>query len=100
MRWNWCEMCRFDRHCENQDRNIECACYAREQTLRAEQYENLIDEQQEKIKKLKKQLETAVNALKPYQCHKLVFKCTDGTELEFEGSFKGSENINLEELNP
>lgn len=50
--------------------------------------------------KLKEQLETAVNALKPYLCHKLVFKCTDGTELEFEGSFKGSENINLEELNP
>lgn len=44
MIWKWCEMCRFDRHCENQDRNIECACYAREQTLRAEQYEKLINE--------------------------------------------------------
>lgn len=43
MRWNWCMMCKFDGHCENQDRNIECACYAREQTLRAEQYGNLIE---------------------------------------------------------
>ena len=100
MRWKWCQGCYFDERCGNQDRNIECACYAREQTLRAEQYEKLIDEQQEKIKKLKKQLETAVNALKPYLCHKLVFKCTDGTKIELEGSFEGSENINLEELNP
>ena len=43
MIWKWCEMCRFDGHCENQDRNIECNSYAREQTLRAEQYSNLID---------------------------------------------------------
>lgn len=56
MRWKWCEMCRFDKQCENQDRNMECACYAREQTLRAEQYGNLIDIQQKKISQLKELL--------------------------------------------
>lgn len=63
MRWKWCEMCRFDKLCENQDRNIECACYAREQTLRAEQYANLIDKQQNEIKKLKKQFNKAIDGL-------------------------------------
>lgn len=43
MKWRWCVMCVFDGHCQNQDANKECNSYAREQTLRAEQYSNLID---------------------------------------------------------
>ncbi len=63
MKWNWCEMCRFDGHCENQDRNMECACYAREQTLRAEQYENLIDKQQEQLNKLGEKVLSMIDLL-------------------------------------
>lgn len=51
MRWKWCEMCQFDGHCQNQDAGKECACYAREQTLRAEQYSNVIDELDKRLKK-------------------------------------------------
>lgn len=51
MKWKWCEMCRFDGHCENQDRNMECTCYAREQTLRSEQYSNVIDELNKRLNK-------------------------------------------------
>lgn len=61
MKWKWCNMCRFDRHCENQDRNRECACYAREQTLRAEQYANLIDKQQKQLNKAIEGLELIAN---------------------------------------
>lgn len=56
MKWRWCDMCRFDGNCENQDRNMECACYAREQTLRAEQYANLIDKVEIENTKLKEEL--------------------------------------------
>ena len=80
MRWRWCDMCQYDRHCENQDRNKECACYAREQTLRAEQYSNVIDELDKRLKKtqenelevrrenekLEKQLEIATKVLNLY----------------------------------
>ena len=73
-------MCQYDRHCENQDRNKECACYAREQTLRAEQYSNVIDELDKRLKKtqenelevrrenekLEKQLEIATKVLNLY----------------------------------
>ena len=69
MKWNWCEMCRFDNQCENQDRNIECACYAREQTLRAEQYGNLIDIQQKKISQFKSLLKEANNWLKAFYAY-------------------------------
>lgn len=50
MKWRWCVGCPIDGHCENQDRNTECACNAREQFLRAEQYGNLIDKQQKQLK--------------------------------------------------
>lgn len=63
MKWKWCEMCRFDGHCENQDRNMECACYAREQTLRAEQYANLIDKQQKQLEWKKEDVQLLIKKL-------------------------------------
>lgn len=63
MKWRWCDMCRFDGHCENQDRNMECACYAREQTLRAEQYSNLVDKVETENTKLKTDCRTLAQKL-------------------------------------
>ena len=52
MRWEYCEHCYIDGHCENQDRGHECENYGKRM--------------KDKCERLQKQLDIAVKALEEY----------------------------------